>query len=217
MEKFKSIVIILLAVIIVLLSALLIRSFVVEKKNQSASNQPNSTQGAGANNANNNSGQEATNPNGNLFFDKVSDLPQAVYGTIDSVDQNKLILKQNASVDIKYQINKSDISSITEQKNNPAFNKEKADQLNKEIQDYLTKNSSSGSAPMSANPNSPAAKPNLPQDLQDQIKEPDVQYLVEEKVDWNALKSGMTVNYQTDEKGNKTLRVFSADSIIAPK
>ena len=153
----------------------------------------------------------------NLFFSDPKEIPSVLQGTIDSVDQDKLILKQNASVDIKYQINKADISSITEQKNNPAFNKEKADQLGKEIQDYLTKNSSTTSPQMNISPNSPPVKPNLPQDFQDRMKEQDVQYLVEEKVDWNALKSGMTVNYQTDEKGNKTLRVFSADSIIAPK
>ncbi len=179
----------------------------MEKKNQSFSSQSNSTQSTEISNANNNS-RQVTNPNGNLFFDKASDLPKAVYGTIDSVDQDKLVLKQNASVDIKYQINKADISSITEQKNNPAFNKTKADQLNKEIQDYLAKNNS---APMNVNPSSPSARPNLPQDLENRLKEPDVQYMVEEKVDWSTLKSGMTANYQTDEKGNKTLKVFASD------
>ncbi len=188
----------------------------MEKKNQSFSSQSNSTQSTEISNANNNS-RQVTNPNGNLFFDKASDLPKAVYGTIDSVDQDKLVLKQNASVEIKYQINKSDISSITEQKNNPNFDKTKADQLNKEIQDYLAKNNSASSAPMNVSPSSPPVSPNLPQNLKDRLNESDVQYLVEEKVDWSALKSGMTVNYQADKDGNKTLKVLFQDSQNVPK
>ncbi len=138
--------------------------------------------------------------------------PEIMTGKIDSIDGEKLVLKQIASIDIKYEIKKEDVSSIVVMAKNPNFNEEKAKKAQGEMVKLMPPTTESPSPDqMNGNANGAVERKELSDDVKKKLKEfqedPELRMFDEKTSSWESLQSGMQANLITED-GKKKLTVF---------
>ena len=146
--------------------------------------------------------------------------PEVMTGKIDSVEDEKLVLKQIASIDLRYEIEKKDVGEIIMMKKNPSFNQEKAQKAQEEMM-KLFPPAPAGSTPPTpvsgqiANNNSTVVQPEIPAEARKKIAEfendPELRMFDEIKASWSDIEKGMQVNLITEQDGKRKLTIFSED------
>ncbi|MFH1182797.1 MAG: hypothetical protein V1690_00865 [Candidatus Moraniibacteriota bacterium] len=118
-----------------------------------------------------------------------SQIPDTVTGTVVSADASKITVQQNASADLKYVINKSDIKQIYSLTVNPQFDKAKLIQRVKDAQ-----NNTNSSAKTNNNTN---AQP-----------DPALSPYISQAASWSSIAPGELVNVQKNTSGDRELYIF---------
>ena len=133
-----------------------------------------------------------------MLFTEEKDIPQAIYGEIDSVSSDKITLRQLASIEIKYEIKKENIQQITLIKKNPNYDEKKGQELSRQAMESLKEGA-------------PGNSPNIPQFSGKESNDPNLNPVIEEKSSWNVLEKGLTANLTTNKDGKRELRVYSKE------
>jgi len=155
----------------------------------------------------------------NAVISDKTKIPNIVTGTVSSVGNDKVVIKQFVSTDISYEINKSDISSITKLKKNPSFNEEKAKQKQQEIAEKMK----------SLGLNSPSQQQNLDPQKQEEMrkiteelnqemaKDPSLKPFIEENASFAEIKQGQQVNFFKENNSSQgKLSIYPENMNIGP-
>lgn len=160
-----------------------------------------------------------------MFVTDKEKQPEIMTGQIDSIEKEKLVLKQIASIELKYEIKKEDVGEIVMMEKNPSFNQEKAQKAQAEMMKLLPPApANSSSSPPSpgqiANNNSATAQPEISDEVKKQMAEfqndPELKMFNEVKASWSDLKQGMQINLITESDGKRKLTIFSEDFPMGP-
>lgn len=115
-------------------------------------------------------------------------LPNIITGTITDITTDKLTISQFASYDLKYVINKNDLSNIISLKPNPQFDKDKFQTL----------------------------QTNPPDDKTTVANNPALQRYLEVPASWEAITQDAQVSLQNDQNGIKKLVLLPKEVNIKP-
>ncbi len=173
-------------------------------------------------------GQEAigaTNSGEPMFVTDKEKQPEVMTGQIDSIEGGKMVLKQIASIDLKYEIKKEDVGEIIMMEKNPSFNQEKAQKAQAEMMKLLPPAPANSTPPAPspeqiANNNSASAQPEISDEAKKKMAEfqndPELKMFNEVKASWSDLEQGMQINLITEKDGKRKLTIFSEDFPMGP-
>jgi len=222
MEQNKKIVIILSAVIVVLAVGFLGMTFYSMglKKGQQIKGPsaivpgPNESSVTGQINPTQGEGQQVNE----MYVTEKEKQPEVMTGKIAQVEADKLVLNQFASIDLKYEVKKSDIGKIVFLTKNSKFNETKAKAVQEELMKLMPKQPT---APQVApNGNSSVGTPQISEEAKKKIEEfknnPELQMFTEVEGSWSQLKENQQVNIMKEKDETEKLTVYPDDFPIGP-
>jgi hypothetical protein len=136
-------------------------------------------------------------------------------GQIESVEGEKMVLKQIASIDLRYEIKKEDVGEIIKMEKNPSFDAEKAKKAQEEFMKMLPQPKTPSPDQISNNNEGEATPPELSEAAKKKLEElrsdPEINMYKEIKGSWSDLKSEMQINLITEKNGKRKITIFSED------
>lgn len=158
-----------------------------------------------------------------VFISDKDKIPQTITGTIDFIDDSKVVIRQFSNLDLSYEISKDEVTSITAMKKNPNFDQAKADKLKQAKEDELKAQGLDPSkmpivSPIAANSNQNISQkqPELSDEDKKLMNDPTLRMFVEEKIDWNQMEKESQVHVTKDKDGKEKISVFPKDFSIGP-
>lgn len=141
--------------------------------------------------------------------------PEVMTGQIESVEGEKMVLKQIASIDLRYEIKKEDVGEIIKMEKNPSFDAEKAKKAQEEFMKMLPQPKTPSPDQISNNNEGEATPPELSEAAKKKLEElrsdPEINMYKEIKGSWSDLKSEMQINLITEKNGKRKITIFSED------
>lgn len=139
-----------------------------------------------------------------IFVSDQKAIPRGISGIIDSIESDKITLQQFSSMEIKYQIEKSEVGKIVRIEKNPRFDKAKLQEIQKTM----------GDQPGLTPPKSKQeilSDPQVPEKVKQAIRDSSSSPTSEKEIGWNDLEKGMQVNVSTENDGKKKITVLPKD------
>lgn len=138
--------------------------------------------------------------------------PRQISGVVEKIAGDNLIIKQLASADIHYNLNKSEVSSVTKLEKNPNFDQTKAGEITKEIQ------SLSQVDPQNTN-NSQLQKENEQkmQEIQKKIAEtPELQIYLQKQANWSDIQTNSKIILEVNPSKGNEMVILPDDFPLGP-
>jgi len=132
--------------------------------------------------------------------------PNTITGIVQSVDKDKLVIKQFASFDLRYEVKKEDIGSVVLLKENPSFDEEKAAQYQEELFKKMEERMKN---PQEASKEKPIEEPT---EIDSSLQE-----YIEEDISWKNVETGSSVNIFTEDSAKKLVVYPEGYDIGPPK
>jgi len=203
MDRSKQIIFLLVVIIVLLLFMVALLCFKTVYRSNGAENS-NETFGDPASLSANSTGGSGPNDGADsITIKNKEEQPSLITGTVDSIDKEKIVIKQFARTGLKYEIKKGDIDQIITLKPNSEFDEEKANKVlentRAEIENSKTK---------------PNAKPK--EETKKLLEDPALKRIIEETVAWEKIESGAQAGVQLNGKGQRVLIIYPRDSDMSP-